>query len=67
MPILPHPLSNPISTFNPQVHPFTLSSHIHFNHHINLLKHHIFTTLIKTKQPITYSNLPKILQAEHPE
>lgn len=67
IPMLPRRLSNGICSLNPQVDRFTLSCEMEFNEHMKVVKHDIFTSVIRTKERMTYTNVRKILQSEDPE
>ncbi|MDU0332508.1 ribonuclease R, partial [Paenibacillus sp. 3LSP] len=67
IPMLPHRLSNGICSLNPQVDRFTLSCEMEFNEMMKVVKHDIFTSVIRTKERMTYTNVRKILEEEDPE
>ncbi|WP_397363229.1 ribonuclease R [Paenibacillus sp.] len=67
IPMLPHRLSNGICSLNPKVDRFTLSCEMEFNEQMKVVKHDIFTSVIRTKERMTYTNVRKILQGEDPE
>lgn len=67
IPMLPHRLSNGICSLNPQVDRLTLSCEMEFNDQMKVVKHDIFTSVIKTKERMTYANVRKILEGEEPE
>lgn len=67
IPMLPHRLSNGICSLNPQVDRLTLSCEMEFNEHMKVVKHDIFTSVIKTKERMTYTNVRKILEGEDAE
>ncbi|WP_339275532.1 ribonuclease R [Paenibacillus sp. FSL W8-0426] len=67
IPMLPHRLSNGICSLNPQVDRLTLSCEMEFNDQMKVVKHDIFTSVIKTKERMTYKNVRKILEGEDPE
>lgn len=67
IPMLPHRLSNGICSLNPKVDRFTLSCEMEFNEQMKVVKHDIFTSVIRTKERMTYTNVRKILQNEDPE
>lgn len=67
IPMLPHRLSNGICSLNPKVDRFTLSCEMEFNEQMKVVKHDIFTSVIRTKERMTYTNVRKILQEEDPE
>ncbi|WP_418040104.1 ribonuclease R [Paenibacillus xylanilyticus] len=67
IPMLPHRLSNGICSLNPQVDRLTLSCEMEFNDQMKVVNHDIFTSVIKTKERMTYANVRKILEGEEPE
>ncbi|KKO52677.1 ribonuclease R, partial [Paenibacillus sp. DMB20] len=67
IPMLPHRLSNGICSLNPQVDRLTLSCEMEFNDQMKVVKHDVFTSVIKTKERMTYNNVRKILIDEDPE
>lgn len=67
IPMLPHRLSNGICSLNPKVDRFALSCEMEFNEHMKVVRHDIFTSVIRTKERMTYTNVRKILQEEDPE
>lgn len=67
IPMLPHRLSNGICSLNPKVDRFTLSCEMEFNEQMKVVKHDIFTSVIRTKERMTYTNVRKILEDEDPE
>ncbi|MDQ0173797.1 ribonuclease R [Paenibacillus tundrae] len=67
IPMLPQRLSNGICSLNPQVDRLTLSCEMEFNDQMKVVKHDIFTSVIKTKERMTYTNVRKILEGEEPE
>lgn len=67
IPMLPHRLSNGICSLNPQVDRLTMSCEMEFNEHMKVVKHDVFTSVIRTKERMTYSNVRKILEDEDPE
>lgn len=64
IPMLPHRLSNGICSLNPKVDRFTLSCEMEFNEQMKVVKHDIFTSVIRTKEQMTYTNVRKILEEE---
>lgn len=67
IPMLPHRLSNGICSLNPKVDRFTLSCEMEFDEQMKVVKHDVFTSVIRTKERMTYTNVRKILQEEDPE
>ncbi|MEX3618202.1 ribonuclease R [Paenibacillus glucanolyticus] len=67
IPMLPHRLSNGICSLNPQVDRLTMSCEMEFNEQMKVVKHDIFTSVIRTKERMTYNNVRKILVDEDPE
>ncbi|WP_435923396.1 ribonuclease R [Paenibacillus sp. DYY-L-2] len=67
IPMLPHRLSNGICSLNPKVDRFTLSCEMEFDDQMKVVKHDIFTSVIRTTERMTYTNVRKILQEEDPE
>lgn len=67
IPMLPHRLSNGICSLHPQVDRLTLSCEMEFDEHMKVVKHEVFTSVIKTKERMTYTNVRKILEDEDPE
>ncbi|WP_342575678.1 ribonuclease R [Paenibacillus sp. FSL M8-0142] len=67
IPMLPHRLSNGICSLNPQVDRLTMSCVMEFNEQMKVVKHDIFTSVIRTKERMTYNNVRKILVDEDPE
>ncbi|GAB6991913.1 ribonuclease R [Paenibacillus pini] len=67
IPMIPHRLSNGICSLNPQVDRLTLSCEMEFDEQMKVVSHDVFTSVIKTKERMTYSNVRKILEEEDPE
>lgn len=67
IPMLPHRLSNGICSLNPQVDRLTLSCEMEFDSSMKVVSHDIFTSVIKTKERMTYKNVRRILEDEDPE
>ncbi len=68
IPMLPHRLSNGICSLNPQVDRLTLSCEMEFEPQtMRRVRYDIFTSVIKTKERMTYTNVRKILVDEDPE
>ncbi|MFD0674736.1 ribonuclease R [Cohnella sp. GCM10027633] len=68
IPMLPHRLSNGICSLNPQVDRLTMSCEMEFDPKtMRRVRHDVFTSVIKTKERMTYTNVRKILNEEDPE
>ncbi|MNB96966.1 Ribonuclease R [compost metagenome] len=67
IPMLPHRLSNGICSLNPQVDRLTMSCTMEFDENMKVVKHDIFTSVIRTKERMTYTNVRKILMDEDSE
>lgn len=67
IPMLPHRLSNGICSLNPKVDRLTMSCEMEFNEHMKVVKHDVFTSVIRTKERMTYSDVRKIVEDEDPE
>lgn len=67
IPMLPHRLSNGICSLNPKVDRFTLSCEMEFDEHMKVVNHDVFTSVIRTTERMTYTNVRKILQNEDAE
>lgn len=67
IPMLPHRLSNGICSLNPQVDRLTMSCEMEFDEQMKVVRHDIFTSVIKTKERMTYKNVRIILEEEDPE
>lgn len=67
IPMLPHRLSNGICSLNPQVDRLTMSCEMEFDADANVVRHDIFTSVIKTSERMTYSNVRKLLTEEEPD
>lgn len=67
IPMIPHRLSNGICSLNPQVDRLTMSCEMEINPSGEVVKHEIFTSVIKTNERMTYSDVRKILEEEPPE
>jgi ribonuclease R len=64
IPMLPHRLSNGICSLNPQVDRLTMSCEMEFDSSLNLVRHDVFTSVIKTSERMTYTNVRKLLTDE---
>ncbi len=64
IPMLPHRLSNGICSLNPQVDRLTMSCEMEFDQDLKVVNHEIFTSVIKTKERMTYTNVRKLLTGE---
>ncbi|MDF2924782.1 MAG: ribonuclease [Paenibacillaceae bacterium] len=62
IPMLPHRLSNGICSLNPRVDRLTMSCEMEIDAGANIVNHEIFTSVIKTTERMTYTNVRKILQ-----
>lgn len=68
IPMLPHRLSNGICSLNPQVDRLTLSCEMEFDADtLRRVRHDVFTSVIRTKERMTYTNVKKILTATEEE
>jgi len=70
IPMLPHRLSNGICSLNPKVDRLTLSCEMEFEPGtLKQVRHDIFTSVIRTTERMTYSDVRRILLAdeENPE
>uniref|UniRef100_UPI000FDB712C ribonuclease R n=1 Tax=Paenibacillus kobensis TaxID=59841 RepID=UPI000FDB712C len=70
IPMLPHRLSNGICSLNPQVDRLTLSCEMEFDPStLKRVRHEVFTSVIRTTERMTYTNVKRILTAteEEPE
>ncbi len=66
IPMLPHRLSNGICSLNPQVDRLTMSCEMEFDANGKIVKHDIFTSVIKTTERMTYSDVRDILIDKNP-
>lgn len=67
IPMLPHRLSNGICSLNPQVDRLTMSCEMEFDEDMKVVKHDVFSSVIRTKERMTYANVRKIVEDEDPE
>lgn len=67
IPMLPHRLSNGICSLNPQVDRLTMSCEMEFDEQMKVVNHDVFTSVIRTKERMTYSDVRKIVEDEDPE
>ncbi|WNR44841.1 ribonuclease R [Paenibacillus roseipurpureus] len=64
IPMLPHRLSNGICSLNPRVDRLTMSCEMEFDQDLKVVKHDIFTSVIRTSERMTYTNVRKLLTGE---
>ncbi|MFC4601421.1 ribonuclease R [Cohnella hongkongensis] len=68
IPMLPHRLSNGICSLNPQVDRLTMSCEMEFEPAtMKRVRYDLFTSVIRTKERMTYTNVRKIVNEEDPE
>ncbi|MBW7458875.1 ribonuclease R, partial [Paenibacillus sepulcri] len=68
IPMLPHRLSNGICSLNPQVDRLTMSCEMEFDATtLKRVRHDVFTSVIRTKERMTYTNVRKIVADKDPE
>lgn len=67
IPMLPHRLSNGICSLNPHVDRLTLTCEMEFDDKARVVKHDIYTSVIRSVERMTYTNVRKILTEEDPE
>ncbi|WP_442956494.1 ribonuclease R [Paenibacillus sp. YIM B09110] len=64
IPMLPHRLSNGICSLHPKVDRLTLSCEMEFDAKtLKRVRHDVFTSVIRTKERMTYTNVKKLLTA----
>lgn len=67
IPMLPHRLSNGICSLNPRVDRLTLTCDMEWSPDMELVRHEIYPSVIKTNERMTYTNVRKILWDQDPE
>jgi len=67
IPMLPHRLSNGICSLNPQSDRLAMSCEMEINNHGEVIHHDIFTSVIRTNERMTYTDVRRILEEEPPE
>jgi ribonuclease R len=67
IPMLPHRLSNGICSLNPKVDRLTMSCEMELDEQANVVRHDIFTSVIRTSERMTYTNVRKLLTDEEIE
>ncbi|SEC40092.1 ribonuclease R [Paenibacillus sp. GP183] len=67
VPMLPHRLSNGICSLNPKVDRLTMSCEMELDEQANVVRHDIFTSVIRTSERMTYTNVRKLLTDEEVE
>ncbi|GBF72313.1 putative ribonuclease R, partial [Paenibacillus sp. 598K] len=68
IPMLPHRLSNGICSLNPQVDRLTMSCEMEFDAKtLKRVRHDIFTSVIRTTERMTYTNVRKLLTEDDAE
>jgi ribonuclease R len=67
IPMLPHRLSNGICSLNPQVDRLTMSCEMELDEQANVVRHDVFTSVIRTSERMTYTNVRKLLTDEEIE
>ncbi|AFC27186.1 Rnr [Paenibacillus mucilaginosus 3016] len=64
IPMLPHRLSNGICSLNPRVDRLTMSCEMEFDAQANVVRHDVFTSVIRTSERMTYKNVRNLLKGE---
>ncbi len=68
IPMLPHRLSNGICSLNPKVDRLTMSCEMEFEPDtMKRVRYDLFTSVIRTTERMTYTNVRKIVNEEDPE
>ncbi|UHA75167.1 ribonuclease R [Paenibacillus sp. 481] len=67
IPMLPHRLSNGICSLHPHVDRLTLSCEMEFDEKAKLVRHDVFSSVIRSVERMTYTNVRKIVEDEDPE
>ncbi|MEX2415885.1 MAG: ribonuclease R [Paenibacillaceae bacterium] len=67
IPMLPHRLSNGICSLNPQVDRLTLTCEMEIDDQAKVVNHDIYSSVIRTVERMTYTNVRKILVDRDPE
>jgi ribonuclease R len=67
VPMLPERLSNGICSLNPKVERLTFSCEIEIDKRGRFVDHHIFKSVIRTKERMTYTDVHAILEDPTPE
>ncbi|MCM3749358.1 VacB/RNase II family 3'-5' exoribonuclease [Paenibacillus pasadenensis] len=68
IPMLPHRLSNGICSLHPKVDRLTMSCEMEFDAAtLKRVRHDVFTSVIRSKERMSYTNVRKILTPDEPE
>jgi ribonuclease R len=67
IPMLPHRLSNGICSLNPHVDRLTLTCEMEIDDRAKVVNHDIYSSVIRTVERMTYTNVRKILIDRDPE
>ncbi len=67
IPMLPHRLSNGICSLNPQVDRLALTCEMEIDDEAKVVNHDIYSSVIRTVERMTYTNVRKILVDRDPE